>query len=121
MVVSFDEICWAGSTRGAANYSLHSGNHFLIDSNGASNLSCTGFLVIQSVMTQTLVTMVEIVLVLRVHALYNRSRRMGAFLFSLAALGSIIAIIGLALSIPDTQFDSMCAITRAATSATCFM
>ncbi|KAH7922220.1 hypothetical protein BV22DRAFT_1131619 [Leucogyrophana mollusca] len=71
-------------------------------------LSCTGFLVLQVTLMQALIILVELILALRVHALYNRDRRMGAFLLFLVVSEPIIAIIWLSSTVPNTEFDSLC-------------
>ncbi|KAH7917445.1 hypothetical protein BV22DRAFT_1042346 [Leucogyrophana mollusca] len=83
-------------------------------------LSCKASLALQSGMTQVLVTVVELILMLRVHALYNRDRRVSVFLLFLAIGGTAVGIAGLCVTVPNAQFNSVCGVTDIGTSMTPF-
>ncbi|KAH7916164.1 hypothetical protein BJ138DRAFT_691328 [Hygrophoropsis aurantiaca] len=75
-------------------------------------LGCQGVIVLQVTMSQILVMVLETVLYLRVHALYNQNRHMRLFLIFLAFSGTTTALLSLILSMPYNQFDANCVITR---------
>jgi len=58
--------------------------------------------------SQSLQLVLEIILVVRVHALYNRSRRMGFFLSTLFIANTSLMITMVCLSIRTIEFDSVC-------------
>ncbi|KAH7922068.1 hypothetical protein BV22DRAFT_682590 [Leucogyrophana mollusca] len=97
------------------------GNRFLGIRSRNPSFSCKSFLALQVSMCQILVTLVEIILMLRLYALYNRDYRISAFLIFLAVAGTVVAIVGLVLSVPETQFDYMCSITHVGSSSTSFI
>ncbi|KAH7922221.1 hypothetical protein BV22DRAFT_1037747 [Leucogyrophana mollusca] len=79
---------------------------------GGSTIGCKGLLVLRVTMSQVLVTLIELIFMLRVHALYNRDRRMAVCLGFLAVSGMIVAIVGLSHTVANTQFDEMCSVTH---------
>ncbi|KAH7909945.1 hypothetical protein BJ138DRAFT_166044 [Hygrophoropsis aurantiaca] len=83
-------------------------------------LSCEAFLAMQSSLTQVLVTVSELILMIRVHALYNRNRWMTAFLVFLAFIGTADGIVGLIFTLPNAQFDSLCGVADIGSSMTSF-
>ncbi|KAH7917444.1 hypothetical protein BV22DRAFT_936571 [Leucogyrophana mollusca] len=74
--------------------------------------SCRGFLVMMVTTSQTLVSLVELIFALRVHALYDRDRRMALFLAFLVIAGFIVAVVGLSSTVPRTKFDNRCGVTH---------
>ncbi|KAF9529378.1 hypothetical protein CPB83DRAFT_263260 [Crepidotus variabilis] len=58
----------------------------------------------------------EVVLMARVYALYGQSKRIFLVLFSLLALEFVVAIMGLAVTLPGHTFTSVNVITRLPTS-----
>ncbi|KAF5322483.1 hypothetical protein D9619_001549 [Psilocybe cf. subviscida] len=72
---------------------------------------CFIWQVYQGVASVVIIALVDIVLVLRVHALYHGDRRVRVvvgvcFLFEIAGM-----ISGLALTLPGIQFDNLCVVT----------
>ncbi|KAH7916163.1 hypothetical protein BJ138DRAFT_691561 [Hygrophoropsis aurantiaca] len=84
-------------------------------------ISCQAKLGLLLALDQILVTTVEIIMVLRVHALYNRNHRMGIFLGFLAISGTIAEILGWALSMPVAQFDPQCVVIHIGPSSPSFL
>ncbi|KAH7922079.1 hypothetical protein BV22DRAFT_683725 [Leucogyrophana mollusca] len=75
-----------------------------------SALSCRGWIVLQMGGLQAMVTLVEMILMLRVHALYNRDPRMRAFLILLILVATVIPATGMGLSASKTMFSPSCAV-----------
>ncbi|KAH7922219.1 hypothetical protein BV22DRAFT_673743 [Leucogyrophana mollusca] len=86
----------------------------------SSALSCREALALQVSMTRILFTLVEIILMLRLYALYNRDPRIAAFLVFLAVLGAVVAIVGLSNTVPSSHFDELCHIIRIDTPLSSF-
>ncbi|KAH7922658.1 hypothetical protein BV22DRAFT_643249 [Leucogyrophana mollusca] len=86
-------------------------------SGGRPPLSCWGFLTLQISVMQTIITLVELTLVVRVVALYNQNHRLRAILLFLVIGGTIFSMIGFATSVHKTEFDAMCVITHVAPAA----
>ncbi|KAH7909947.1 hypothetical protein BJ138DRAFT_1180662 [Hygrophoropsis aurantiaca] len=83
-------------------------------------ISCRGFLVIQVTMAQALVTLVELILIMRVHALYSQNCRMAAFLAFLVISGTLVAIVCLSFTVASSDFDSRCDVTHIGNSLASF-
>ncbi|KAH7916160.1 hypothetical protein BJ138DRAFT_1140327 [Hygrophoropsis aurantiaca] len=75
-------------------------------------LSCKALFALQLCMSQALVAIVEVILALRVHALYNQHFQMAYFLRLLIGVGFVISIAGLILAMREIQFDAVCAVIR---------
>ncbi|KAH7917859.1 hypothetical protein BV22DRAFT_926076 [Leucogyrophana mollusca] len=75
-------------------------------------ITCKGFLVIQVTMAQILVTLIELILMMRVHALYNQDLRITAFLAFLVIAGTLVAIVSLSFTVSSSDFDSTCGVTH---------
>ncbi|KAH7920927.1 hypothetical protein BV22DRAFT_1132697 [Leucogyrophana mollusca] len=88
------------------------GNRFIGIGGNNPTISCRGFLTYQVTMSEVLVTLVELILMIRVHALYNRDRRIAAFLALLLAAGKVVAIIGLDSTVSTSHFNEICGVTR---------
>ncbi|KAI0372049.1 hypothetical protein BV20DRAFT_139974 [Pilatotrama ljubarskyi] len=75
------------------------------------SLACTAWITYQLAAIEALTIVVEIVLIIRVYAMYNRDRVVLALILMLFA-GEIAAMCTiLALSIPEITFNSQCVIT----------
>ncbi|KAH7909935.1 hypothetical protein BJ138DRAFT_164644 [Hygrophoropsis aurantiaca] len=83
-----------------------------------SSLSCLAWIAIQMGEVQAMITLVEIVLMMRVHALYNRDPRMLAFLIFLILVATVGPMTGMALIAPKMQFSPTCAVLSIETSLT---
>ncbi|KAH7909943.1 hypothetical protein BJ138DRAFT_1154078 [Hygrophoropsis aurantiaca] len=82
--------------------------------------SCETWLILQASVVQGMITLVELTLMLRVYALYNQDPRIGLFLLLLSISGTIIAVAGLCITVPEAQFGSACMMTYVSDSVTYF-
>ncbi|KAH7922662.1 hypothetical protein BV22DRAFT_643403 [Leucogyrophana mollusca] len=83
-----------------------------------SALSCRGWIVLQMGEVQAMITLVEMILMLRVHALYNRDPRMRAFLILLILVATVIPSTGMGLITSKMVFNPSCAVVHVDTSLT---
>ncbi|KAI0032022.1 hypothetical protein K488DRAFT_19590, partial [Vararia minispora EC-137] len=74
--------------------------------------ACTIWYVYQEAATQALIAAVEIVLMIRVQALYLRSRCVTYTLYALFAAENVGMIVALVRVVPGVEFDSACVVTR---------
>ncbi|KAH9974224.1 hypothetical protein BJV74DRAFT_753527, partial [Russula compacta] len=71
---------------------------------------CIKWYIFQEVGTQLLVAAVEFILIIRVHALYDRKIAVTATILSLFLVENVIMIVTLAKVIPRVRFDSNCTV-----------
>ncbi|KAH7909691.1 hypothetical protein BJ138DRAFT_1154634 [Hygrophoropsis aurantiaca] len=83
-------------------------------------LSCREFLLYQVILAQTLITLVQSILMLRVYALYNRDPRIKSIFVFLTVAGTITGGIGLSSVVQDSQFNIKCGISSLNSSLTSF-
>ncbi|TFY77004.1 hypothetical protein EWM64_g7007, partial [Hericium alpestre] len=72
--------------------------------------SCVSWYIFQEVSTQILIISVELILMIRVHALYDRNYIITAILFALFLVENITMIITLVHVVPGVQFDEACVV-----------
>ncbi|KAH7915232.1 hypothetical protein BJ138DRAFT_1122892 [Hygrophoropsis aurantiaca] len=96
------------------------GNRFTGIGGNNPTISCTGFLIFQVTMSEFLVSFVELILMIRVHALYNRDNRMAILLAFVFVAGVVVAAIGLSSTVPNSHFNEICAVVRIETSLAYF-
>ncbi|KAH7922069.1 hypothetical protein BV22DRAFT_682708 [Leucogyrophana mollusca] len=109
LCITFDDevaFIWGWSSADIAN-------HYIGFPTSDSPKACKTWLIVQVSTVQVMITLVELILMLRDH-------RMKAFLVSLSVSGTVIAIIGLILTVPETQFTAMCDMTYISSSVTYF-
>ncbi|KDR75166.1 hypothetical protein GALMADRAFT_249108 [Galerina marginata CBS 339.88] len=73
--------------------------------------ACYVWQIFQGVVASSIVVAVDIILILRVCALYHRQRTIRGGVFFLFLLEIVGMVVGLALSLPGIQFDDICAVT----------
>ncbi|KAI0270410.1 hypothetical protein BC834DRAFT_967211 [Gloeopeniophorella convolvens] len=73
---------------------------------------CVKWYVFQEAGTQLLVAAVEIILMLRVHALYDRSRRIALLLIFLFVAENLVMSVTLARAAHHARFDTGCAVVH---------
>ncbi|KAH7904194.1 hypothetical protein BJ138DRAFT_953218 [Hygrophoropsis aurantiaca] len=91
------------------------GNRFTGIGGNNPTISCRGFLTFQVTTTEFLVCCVELILMIRVHALYNRDNRMAVLLALLFVAGVVVAVIGLSSTVPNSYYNEICAVVRVET------
>ncbi|KZV69424.1 hypothetical protein PENSPDRAFT_580985 [Peniophora sp. CONT] len=74
--------------------------------------SCVSWYIYQEVATDLLVAAVEIILMLRVNALYNSNRWVTWILAGLFVVENLAILITLIKVVPSVQFDSVCVVTH---------
>ncbi|ETW81185.1 hypothetical protein HETIRDRAFT_459587 [Heterobasidion irregulare TC 32-1] len=78
--------------------------------------SCVAWYIFQEVATQLLITSVEVILMVRVHAMYERNRTITLVLLVLFVAEIVAMLATLVLVIPDVQFDDICVVTHTPTT-----
>jgi len=92
-----------------AQVALMNGVDTIVTSQKQLNMDqCRAWLTWQTVSTEIEMAAVELILILRVHALYGRSRRILCFLLGLAAFEFITMSASLAVSIRGSQSNASC-------------
>ncbi|THH11395.1 hypothetical protein EW146_g8063 [Bondarzewia mesenterica] len=74
--------------------------------------ACVAWYIFQEVSTQLLITSVEVILMIRVHALYDRNCYIAAILLVLFLAETITMITTLILVVPKVEYDSICIVTH---------
>ncbi|TFK44836.1 hypothetical protein BDQ12DRAFT_673655 [Crucibulum laeve] len=70
--------------------------------------TCKLWLMYQAFVTYSLLGAVDIILMIRVYAFYNRNRRIGIILLLLLLCRVVLSGLSAAMTIPDQQFNSAC-------------
>ncbi|KAI0248021.1 hypothetical protein BJV78DRAFT_1076238, partial [Lactifluus subvellereus] len=73
---------------------------------------CIKWYIFQEVGTQLLVAAVEFILIIRVHALYDRNRHITAILFVLFLVENVVMTVTLVKVVPGVRFDAICIVRR---------
>ncbi|KAH9023637.1 hypothetical protein EDB84DRAFT_468732 [Lactarius hengduanensis] len=73
---------------------------------------CVKWYIFQEVGTQALIAAVEFILIVRVHALYDRSRIVTSILVLLFIAENIIMIVTLVRVVPEIGFDPICTVVH---------
>lgn len=73
---------------------------------------CVKWYIFQEVGTQLLVAVVESILIVRVHALYDRNRSVTVPLVVLFLLENLAMMVTLIFVVPGVQFDATCTVVR---------
>ncbi|KAH8986466.1 hypothetical protein EDB92DRAFT_1949136 [Lactarius akahatsu] len=73
---------------------------------------CVKWYVFQEVGTQALIAAVEFILIVRVHALYDRSRIVTSILVLLFIAENIVMIVTLVRVVPEIGFDRICTVVH---------
>ncbi|TFY65126.1 hypothetical protein EVG20_g5710 [Dentipellis fragilis] len=82
--------------------------------------ACVAWYIFQEVSTQVLVVCVELILMIRVHALYDRSKRVTAVLAILFLAENIGMVYSLVRVVPGVQFDEVCIVQHTPASIVYF-
>ncbi|KAH8999700.1 hypothetical protein EDB86DRAFT_2828309 [Lactarius hatsudake] len=73
---------------------------------------CVKWYIFQEVGTQALIAAVEFILIVRVHALYDRSRIVTSILLLLFIAENIVMIVTLVRVVPEIGFDPICTVVH---------
>ncbi|KAI0311623.1 hypothetical protein OF83DRAFT_1068479, partial [Amylostereum chailletii] len=79
---------------------------------GYSPHACVAWYIWQEVGTEVLIASVEVVLIVRLQALYNRHRALTYALYTLFALENAAMIVTLVRVVPDVRFDAACVVVH---------
>ncbi|KAH7909305.1 hypothetical protein BJ138DRAFT_1089712 [Hygrophoropsis aurantiaca] len=80
----------------------------------ATDFLCKAWLVYAMINSQVLTTSVEFILMIRVYALYNKSRRIALLLFSLFILETVTLFINSIRTMPNLQTSEICVLIKPA-------
>ncbi|TFK73958.1 hypothetical protein BDN72DRAFT_833939 [Pluteus cervinus] len=69
---------------------------------------CKAWAIYQTIVTYTMISMVDMILMMRIYAFYNRSKRMGAFLCSLLFIRTGMAAASAIMTFPTSTFTPKC-------------
>jgi len=76
-----------------------------------THYACYVWQIYQGVVAASIVISIDIILILRVHALYHRQRAIRVIVVLFLVLEIIGMVVGLALSLPGIQFDGICSVS----------
>jgi len=88
---------------------LFVGTQFALDFHYTES-DCVKWYIYQEVGTQLLIAAVESILIIRVHALYDRSRYVTFTLIFLFLVENVVMIVTLIRVVPDARFDASCTV-----------
>jgi len=94
-----------------ALWAMYNSEHQLYSDGNTSNSTCENSSAIESGLLEAVVLAVEIVLIVRVYVLYDRSKRMLGVILALFATSVALAIVGMILASNNMHFDGLCIMT----------